>query len=130
MNPLGAAYESCPSPRYRWFTRVGRVPLWPKSNKPTKRVGYSPAPLEIALSPANYVLASAHGVHARAPAGAASAGANAISDVPPAARWNLRAPPELTRRTFTLPNDARGRRSIHEPRGVVWDPKLERYSSV
>ena len=24
----------------------------------------------------------------------------------PQPRWNLRAPPELTRRTFTLPNDA------------------------
>ena len=50
---------------------------------------------------------SARVAHARAPAGPARASIRAKPiRKRPAARWNLRAPPELTRRTFNLPNDA------------------------
>ena len=41
--------------------------------------------------------------HARAPAGPARASIRGQAIRSP---WNLRAPPELTRRTFNLPNDA------------------------
>jgi hypothetical protein len=78
--------------------------------------------------PPNTVLASAHGAHARAPAAAASVRGQPILEVPPQPRWNLRAPPELTRRTFTVPNEAV---TVVDPR-AVWrcvDPKLERCSS-
>ena len=46
--------------------------------------------------------------HARAPAGARPRVRPGQADPgsAPQPRWNLRAPPELTRRTFTLPNDA------------------------
>ena len=45
--------------------------------------------------------------HARAPAGPARASIRGQADPGSApSPWNLRAPPELTRRTFNLPNDA------------------------
>ena len=60
--------------------------------------------LSLSISPASSARV-AH--HARQPGPArASVRGQADPGSAPQPRWNLRAPPELTRRTFTLPNDA------------------------